>query len=371
MSFSSCSLVRIFVGKKMIRLNFYRNVALSSSLPTSLNIDQCTEGYAVVSVIVNGKVIYSATLYADDDNMVYLNDFRKIVEDYMAANGLNRITLSVDADMGLGLDYLDPSLTVVYSKIRTSYEMDCDFLDSHFLTNSYGAFFNAEGSFTLYFYRSSGDESADGFVALTARDREGNMSALSFPFSFSSAAAGFYYKHIDLPVLQSFINENAPGFLLTGGTVHIAKRSFSFFISAQKPSYTFDFLNAFNCWERMPLFGSTTLKTEFSAKEGICNGITSFYNRETSRKFEVTTRAMSLTEARAFNEFLASNRIYFIIPPDQDYDILISDVTSEITDDATEKIRIKFSWRFTDNTDWRIFSDSPEVFNSNFTDVFT
>lgn len=346
-------------------------MALSSSLPSTLYIDQCTEGYANVSVIINGKVIYSATLFADTDKRVHVYGFRRIVEDYMAAYGQSHCTLSVEADMGLGLDYLDPSLTVVYSKIRTSYEQDCDFLDSHFLTNRNGAFFNAEDNFTLYFYRSTDTESADGYVALTARDKVGNMAALNCPFSFSSATSGFYYKYFDLSALQTFIDENVPGFSLTGGTVHIAKRSFSFFVSAQKPAYTFEFINAFNCWERMPIFGSTTLKTEFSAKEGICNGITSFYNRETTRKYEVTTRAMSLSEARAFNEFLASNRICYIIPPDQDYDILISDVTSEITDDATEKIRIKFSWRFTDNADWRIFSESPEVFNSNFTDSFT
>ena len=355
----------------MIRLSFYRNVALSSSLPSTLYIDQCTEGYANVSVIINGKVIYSATLFADTDKRVHVYGFRRIVEDYMAAYGQSHCTLSVEADMGLGLDYLDPTLSVVYSKIRTSYEMDSDFLDTHFLTNRDAAFFNSTALFSLYFFRSSGDEPLDGYIALVAKDEEGNTAAFNYPFSYASANAGYAYKNISIPALQTFISEQAPGFTLSGGTIYIAKRSFSFFITAQKPSYSFNFINAFNCWEQMPVFGCTTLKTEFAAKEAVCNGITSFYNRETTRKYEVTTRAMTLTEARHFNDFLDSNHIYYIIPPDQDYDILISDVTSEITDDATEKVRFKFSWRFADNTDWRTFSDSPEVFNSNFTDAFT
>ena len=32
---------------------------------------------------------------------------------------------------------------------------------------------------------------------------------------------------------------------------------------------------------------------------------------------------------------------------------------------------MKFSWRFTDNTDWRTFSDSKEVFNTVFRDAFS
>ena len=32
-------------------------------------------------------------------------------------------------------------------------------------------------------------------------------------------------------------------------------------ITAQKPAYSFNFINAFNCWEQMPVFGCTTLKT--------------------------------------------------------------------------------------------------------------
>lgn len=60
----------------MILLNFYRNVALSSSLPSTLDIAQCSEGYAVVEVRVNDKLIYSATLFADDNERVSVYDFR-------------------------------------------------------------------------------------------------------------------------------------------------------------------------------------------------------------------------------------------------------------------------------------------------------
>ena len=121
----------------------------------------------------------------------------------------------------------------------------------------------------------------------------------------------------------------------------------------------------------MLVFGSTTLKTECSAKEAVCGGVASFYNREVTHKYQVTTRTMTLSEARHFNDFLTSNRISYIIPPDQDCDVLISDITSEISDNATEKVRMKFSWRFTDNTDWRTFSNSTEVFNTLFSDAFS
>ena len=146
----------------MIHLNFYRNVALSSSLPSTLDIDQCCEGYAVVEVRVNDKLIYSATLFADDNERVSVYDFRKLVEDYMVAYGYSHVSLMVTADMGLGIERLDSPLVVVFSRIRTSFEMDADFLDCHFLTNRNTGFLTFNDRFTLYFYRTEDNDSVDG-----------------------------------------------------------------------------------------------------------------------------------------------------------------------------------------------------------------
>lgn len=355
----------------MIHLNFYRNVALSSSLPSTLDIDQCCEGYAVVEVRVNDKLIYSATLFADDNERVSVYDFRKLVEYYMVAYGYSHVSLMVTADMGLGIERLDSPLVVVFSRIRTSFEMDADFLDCHFLTNRNTGFFTFNDRFTLYFYRTEDNDSVDGYISFIGRNANGDTASFTETFSFSSTSKGWVYRYIDLPGLQLSIDRQATGFTLVGGSIHIGKRSFSFFISPEKPAYSFDYINGFNVWERMLVFGSTTLKTECSAKEAVCSGVTSFYDREVTRKYEVTTRSMTLSEARHFNDFLTSNRILYIIPPDQDYDVLISDITSEISDNATEKVRMKFSWRFADNTDWRTFSDSKEVFNKVFRDAFS
>ena len=56
-----------------------------------------------------------------------------------------------------------------------------------------------------------------------------------------------------------------------------------------------------------------------------------------------------------------------------DYDevpVLISDITSEISNRPDEKVRMKFSWRFDDNARWINTFKDWNVFNNVYIDTF-
>jgi hypothetical protein len=146
---------------------------------------------------------------------------------------------------------------------------------------------------------------------------------------------------------------NSPKVL--GGTIVHGGRVIDFFFTDDEPLESFGFYNAFNVWENYHVYGVSNTKTSFTQKEAICAGVSSYYNQSASRVVEIKTVPLSYEEALWVNELLGSKRIVKVIPPDDDRDILISDVTSEISDSDKETISIKFSWKYADPFVWKIY----------------
>ena len=143
-----------------------------------------------------------------------------------------------------------------------------------------------------------------------------------------------------------------------GGTIVEGERSLDFFFTDEQPVEVFSFLNAFNVWEYYYVYGKQTVKTEFKQGEGVVSGTAQFYNQSTEQKVQVETVPLSIEEALWMNEFLGSKRIIKVIPPDNDREILLSDITSEISDSAKQLVTIKFSWKYADPYTWKIFEEN-------------
>ena len=78
-----------------------------------------------------------------------------------------------------------------------------------------------------------------------------------------------------------------------------------------------------------------------------------------------------MEEAHWYNELFVSTRV--TVEMSADYDevpVLISDITSEISNRPDEKIRMKFSWWFDNNDRWIDTSIYGSVFNNVFIDAF-
>ena len=86
--------------------------------------------------------------------------------------------------------------------------------------------------------------------------------------------------------------------------------------------------------------------------EAVCGRKTQFYDETVKIKHEVETAALSYDEAKWLNQMLTSKLVEH---PDDNGDtvqVLISDITSEVTDSSKELIRLKFSWKYADGIEY-------------------
>lgn len=176
-------------------------------------------------------------------------------------------------------------------------------------------------------------------------------------------------RHISLiSIAQNELDEDVSKDL--SATATVGNRSMTVYFIDRVPDLVLTCRNAFNCYEDFYIFGTTKLKTEIDAKEAVCNGVTSQYNKTSIRKYVVETAPMTLEEADHFNQFLQSPHIWYMVPPDRDEEVLFEDITSEISDSAKELDKIKFTWKFADNSHWHLFEEYPNRFTAPYNQSF-
>lgn len=120
----------------------------------------------------------------------------------------------------------------------------------------------------------------------------------------------------------------------------------TFYITKGQPQETFIFRNCFNCLETAHVFAATTLKTDTDRSEATCNNQTTFYDQQTTHAHEVNITTLSLEHALWLNQLLESHKVTGL----NGNAILISDITSEISDETNATNKLKFTWKFSDNS---------------------
>ena len=355
----------------MIQLNL-PDYNLTSSLPDEFLIQQL-DVYAKVTVQLNGKEVYATTLYANNGTVVFY-EFRAIVEQYMRSHLMPYAQLEIHNDDGQGIESFGPKY-VIYSSVGfTTDSYDIDFLESHFLVNRSYMTLPRSGYYQLpVFYTGQEDVStlyADCILLYNGKPYSYHLPMTFYNVSRPNIGYISVAPQTILYLIQRHEDDNDMGTLVSY-TIHLNRRSMTFYVTDEKPAMAFDFWSAFNVRQTIFVFGTMTLKTDISRKEAVCLGRSSFYNQSVERKYEVQTAPMSIEEAEWFNEFLESHYVTYDINQDySDMEVLISDITSEISDSAKELVRIKFSWRNNDNMRWIDTDRYPQQFKAQFNDVF-
>ena len=168
------------------------------------------------------------------------------------------------------------------------------------------------------------------------------------------------------------LEDQTPSFSRSNGedllsfTVHRGKRSMTFYITKRQPQETFIFRNCFNCLETAHVFAATTLKTDIERSEATCNNQTTFYDQQTTHAHEVNITTLSLEHALWLNQLLEPHKVTDC----KENAILISDITSEISDETNVTNKLKFTWRFSDNS-LSLETPTPDkIFTEHYTPQF-
>lgn len=353
----------------MINLDI-ENICLSSSLPDRFTLTQ-VGNTAQCTVSLDGTDIYSTTLYADNGTAVFY-DLRSLVENHMRSNGMTFASFCFEARYEDNTMEVMEDLTIVYSAIKHSMESDEVFLKGNFLSTRRNYTVPRNKDMVIGFF-ADGDEQIDVHVDCRFMNN-GEVMAFEYQEQITSREEPAYY-FVDMRwayVASMCFSQGGSNLgTLVAATVRAGERSKTVFYTEERTSLSFLFRNAFNVQEYIHITAKETMKTDISRKEAVCQGMTSFYDESIERWHSMETCHLTEDEALWFNEFLTSHDISLLLEgTDMRLPVIVSDITSEINFSPSEQKRMKFSWKFADNNDWRSIVQPIQVFNDNFNPVF-
>ena len=353
----------------MLTLDTY---TFSSALPESFTIEtDQDEDHVEVDIFLDGRTAYSTRLYANSAGVCTFYELRSIVEQYMIAHNLTLASFEMMISHENGGEQLEDKY-IIFSRYKNANNDTLDFLESHFLMNRTHCMMPRKAYGSVPFFATAEEDFAPYLECVFDRDGELWNYRLENPLHHHNRPYVYYVSLSPMSIKARVDNvEGEDCGKLLSFTVHVGRRSMTVFVIDEMPTVMFSFLNNYNAQESMCVFGTTTLKTEFSKKEAVSMNVTSFYDKSVSHKWQVKTVPLTQEEARWYNEFLESDYVTLELNNDfNDLRILISDITSEISDSAKDLVHIKFSWRFEDNSIWLDEDRFPQVFSAPYNDTF-
>ena len=142
------------------------------------------------------------------------------------------------------------------------------------------------------------------------------------------------------------------GVTITQVHYQVGYRVFDIYFTPDTPSDIFQFNNAFNLQDTVCLFAASTSKTDISRSEAVQGRMTSYYDITTRVRHEVETAPLTFIEAKHLTQLITSQKISRCVADDEFAPVIVADSTPEVTDNITSPIRMKFTYEYSDQTDW-------------------
>lgn len=318
------------------------------------------------------ETFFSCKLYAHDGK-VGLNDFREIVEEYMAGAALASMEMSVRlTENGKSTTY---TLNVFYCSIDLHGNVNA-FLNSRFLSLLTSKVTYPDCHERLSFFAQKDEDVSPTWSIVYEMD-----STISSIVVREDVERASYYIHYDVDcgvskVLELLLNHGIAGARILSYLVSVGARHFQFYVEDASPPVRLAFRNAFGTVEYLALFGVTTTKTEASHSEAICNHKALFYDRAVLKTYEVKTAPLPAQLAKGIDMLLVSTDVR--IDSNLDFDscqkILIDEHSFEIADADSELNTVSFTYRFVGDRPHVDIgtsgTDASRIFTNEFSKVF-
>ena len=324
---------------------------LTARLPEEVFIE--TDANSVeVNVFLENKSIFSSVYYTYQ-NTIIVRDIRSIIEAAMLDSGMS--TASMKLTVTAAEDVVSTgNIIVVFSTFKSSDSSET-FLLTHFLSTRKSALVPRNGRFILSYYSEAyvqGNNTATVFYR-TSHDNIRHVYSYSLG-RVQTTTEGIVTADLSHQYFKEVVERNVSPLscIVDGVEYQIGNRHFNIFFTDEIPTDTFAFRSAFNIMETAYLYGATTIKTEVDRSEAVCGRTTHFYDEDVKVKHQVETAPLTVDEANWLNQMLTSKLVKRPIDDENKPQVLISDITSEVTDSDKELIRLKFSWKYADGNEY-------------------
>lgn len=369
----------------MIRIGFYTSqVNLSSNLPDiSIFTDH---DFVDFRLACYGSTLLEGRYYALN-GFVSISDISSLVESYLAGNtDLNLSEFTIEAYVGESkTDYISQQFTVLYCDRVVDLASPEAWLKENFLTLSPMRRLAPHSFINLSWYTTE-KEGIMFRVFCTFINDKGQRDTYQYAHSGNGLIAhinGILTEYVRLDDICEKVAaaKKIESLTLQSVTVRCGNRSATFFIDPALADFEpFYYLNCFGVPEHISLSRITTEKVKADRSIASLGKSSQFYDIQTSKTYEVESAQLTSDECLQVEQMLTSpsvrvpygeyNSIYEI-----DFDallpILITEFTSELSDTDEKPNKIKFTWRYADNSIKNRTPQTPGIFNDKYNPVFS
>ncbi len=329
-------------------------IYLTSQLPEKLEIstDRTSIG---VTIYLQNVCAYESTMYPYN-GVVTVNDLRSIVETTMKANGFGVKIMSIEVwAEGENTQMLD-DIAVVYSTLKPSVTSE-EFLRNNFLMSSKSILVPRSETIDLYYFNNGAfQDQITAHINYTLLNNPDNV--MTYTWNGGSTNHTYqenYLKHVSLGYnyfqIQMYI-QTGMMYRIISVIYEMGNKSYSIFFTEDGNPMAFQFVNAFGCREMAFVYGKEAIKTETEHAEAVLGRKTVYYDDKVKVTHEVETAPMTYNQAMAMNQLLTSPEVKRRLNNTRMPEVLLSDLGSEISTSDKDEIKLKFSWRYADGTEW-------------------
>ncbi len=368
-----------------------QSLMFSSQIP-DIVITTSDDNEVEVCLDCRDHTIFSA-LHFPYGRSVKIHDLRSVVEYYLR----NRNTSIEDFQLRAisnGRSVTLATFQVLYLEQHFTGDIG-EFLRNNFLTTMAGKLTSPDATEFLHFFIAAGSQETVRYQVVASVDGIDGGEPRVYQLTENCGMSNYDRVHrleVTYEVMMGLVESPAQGrprdaITIHAYSVHAGARAFTFYVQRHEPPLSLYFRNAFNVFERCDLQAVTTHKPKVDRSIAVTNRISTFYNQQNEKEYEVETSGLTVEQAKWIEQLFYSHDVrmatkredfseetYGSYNPTYMPQILITDFNCEIHDRDGELNSVKFTYQYADRrtylqTDY-LSVDHDRIFTAPFNPTY-
>ena len=369
-----------------VTLNTDLQPLMFSSQVPDISITVSDDNEAEVMIDTQDVNIFSAVHFPYGHN-IDIHDVRSVIEYYLRDRNISHDTFL------LRVKHNDTTTTlatfqVLYLEQHFTGDIG-EFLRNNFLTTMSAKLTSPKATEFLHFFIEAGVQELITYQVVASVEGIAGGEPRIYTMRENCGQYNYsriYKLEITYEVLVGIVESPADGrprdkITVHAYSIHAGQRAFTYYVQRHEPSLSLYFRNAYNVYELCALQAVTTHKPKVDRSIAVTHRLSTFYNQQNEKQYEVETSGLTMEQARWIEQLFYSHDVrmatvrtdfeeenYGSYNPQYMPIILITDFTCEIHDRDGELNTVKFTYQYQDRrtylpTDYlsvdhdRIFTD--------------
>lgn len=329
----------------MLKINYTPNeYNFTPDLPTEISIS--TDATAIdITVECEGNAAFTTRLYPYN-NTATLYDIRSIIENYLFSRNLIFTRFVILADTNTENDNTQECVAI-FSRLNIGHNIASAYLQSFFLTtlSSFTIPRTAYQHLTYLVLPGCTLQCYTECLVLVDGESTPRTIRLTDPNIVTTNLSQLSSFHDTISPIGILSRLNIKGKLLQF-TVHRGHLAKTFYVIDRSPNLTLQVRNEFNSFEHIHLTCVTKRKLSLDRSTATSLGTSTFYDDKSAYEYEVESSMLTEEEASHYSQLLLSQYTNIIEPSGGSIPIIITDISSEISDadNATNSLKFKYKY---------------------------